>query len=90
MSLLCIETAYDADQFVYTALDHYHALEFSSVSSSEYFMKAGLYVGNCNHGQFNSVWGDTDVAVSPVNWFLSRGSLVKGTRVSISYLLCRI
>ena len=79
VNLLCIETSYDADQFVYTALDHYHALEFSQQASLQYFMKAGLYVGHANHGQFNSEWGDTDVALSPTNWFLSRGSLVKRT-----------
>jgi len=55
-----IQGAHDMDMTSYHGAIQYQRTFFSD---DNFHVKAGLYVNQANHGQFNTVWGDNDVGI---------------------------
>ena len=60
--------AHDADVSKYYGLRQFQRVTFTDPESE--FIKAGLYIYQANHGQFNSVWGNRDYGL-PLGQFLN-------------------
>ncbi len=69
-----IQGANDADVSSFMGSRQWDHVRFNGNSD---FFKAELYIYRANHGQFNTVWGRTDVG-APNNWFLNLRPLLKG------------
>jgi hypothetical protein len=69
-----IQGANDADVSSFMGSRQWDHVKFSGTGS---FFKSELYIYRANHGQFNTVWGRTDVG-APSNWFLDLRPLLKG------------
>lgn len=74
VNYLLIHGSHDSDVSFFAGHRPYHRIKFTDV---QYWVKAGLYVYRANHGQFNTVWGDTDVG-PPFSLFLNRYALLSG------------
>ncbi len=55
-----IQGAHDMDMTSFHGAIQYRRTLFSD---DQFHVKAGLYVNQANHGQFNTVWGDNDVGI---------------------------
>ncbi len=69
-----IQGANDADVSSFMGSRQWDHVRFSGNGS---FFKSELYIYRANHGQFNTVWGRTDVG-APDNWFLNLHPLLSG------------
>jgi dienelactone hydrolase len=69
-----IQGANDADVSSFMGSRQWDHVVFQPHSD---FFKAELYIYRANHGQFNTVWGRTDLG-APNNWFLNLHPLLKG------------
>ncbi len=69
-----IQGANDADVSSFMGSRQWDHVRFTGNGS---FFKAELYIYRANHGQFNTVWGRTDVG-APQNWFLNLHPLLSG------------
>ncbi len=69
-----IQGSYDSDEASFFGLRQYQRVSFSDSSSA---FKAGLYVHQANHGQFNSIWGRRDAGL-PYGWFLNTAPMMSG------------
>jgi hypothetical protein len=72
LNYLTIQGAMDADLDSYLGLQQYNRIRFTD---SAYHFKAGLYILDANHGQFNSSWGMNDVGY-PQGLLLNRRVLL--------------
>jgi len=69
-----LQGANDADVSSFDGSRQWDHVRFSGTGD---FFKSELYIYRANHGQFNTVWGRTDIG-GPNNWFLNLHSLMKG------------
>ncbi|MFT6969883.1 MAG: hypothetical protein ACJAXX_000446 [Roseivirga sp.] len=69
-----IQGAYDADEASFFGLRQYQRI---TNNDSLERIKAGLYVHQANHGQFNSIWGRNDFGGTS-GWFLNTAPLLQG------------
>ncbi|TDQ16458.1 chlorophyllase-like protein [Algoriphagus boseongensis] len=72
VSYLGIHGAQDQDVESFDGAKQYERISFTD---SLYRFKAGVYIGNANHGQFNSSWGDNDM-LATFGGVLNRGQLM--------------
>jgi len=72
ISYFTIQGAHDADLSSFMGMRQYHNTDVSGES----VFKASVYAYRANHGQFNSVWGDTDYGW-PLCLFLNRKPLLE-------------
>lgn len=66
VNYLVLQGSHDADVSSYQGMRQYNRVSFSEDFDG---FKAGVYIWNANHGQFNSVWGRTDFAPPRINFF---------------------
>jgi hypothetical protein len=69
-----IQGAYDSDEASFFGLRQYQRI---SNTDSVDRIKAGVYVHQANHGQFNSIWGRNDFGGTS-GWFLNTAPLLQG------------
>jgi hypothetical protein len=74
VNYLTIQGAHDADVSVFAGARQYNRVKFTEGGN---FFKAYIYSYRSNHGQFNTVWGDTDFGM-PLRLFLNREALMRG------------
>lgn len=74
VNYLSLQGSMDADLESYSGLAQMNRIRFTD---SVYHFKAGLYIENANHGQFNTSWGDNDVGF-PNGMLLNRRRLLSG------------
>lgn len=67
-----IQGAHDADVSSFMGMRQFHNTSFTRDS----LFKASLYIYRSNHGQFNSVWGNTDFGW-PLSLFLNKKPLLQ-------------
>ncbi|MCP5104315.1 MAG: hypothetical protein GY950_13085 [bacterium] len=65
-----IQGGHDADMHSFHGNRQYQRVRFSNNTGQNYYCKSTLYVYRANHGQFNTVWGNTDMS-APAAWFLN-------------------
>jgi dienelactone hydrolase len=75
VNYLVLHGSHDADVSTFAGHRPYHRMRFTG---DDYWVKAGLYIYRANHGQFNTVWGDTDIG-PPFHLFLNHATLLSGT-----------
>ena len=73
ISYLVLQGAHDADVYSYFGSSQYQRVGFSDPAGPQF--KAGVYIYQANHSQFNSGWGDQDRS-APLGWFLNRAPLL--------------
>ncbi|MBV9301434.1 MAG: hypothetical protein JOY62_05660 [Acidobacteriaceae bacterium] len=69
-----LQGAHDADVSSFSGSRQWDHVRFTGAGS---FFKTELYIYRANHGQFNTVWGRTDIG-APNNWFLNLHPLLSG------------
>lgn len=69
-----IQGAHDSDVSVFMGERQYNRVRFTD---GEYRFKSTLYSYRSNHGQFNTVWGDSDWG-RPMGFILNRRALLSG------------
>jgi dienelactone hydrolase len=69
-----IQGAHDSDVSIFVGERQYNRVRFTD---GEYRFKATLYSYRSNHGQFNTVWGDSDWG-RPMGFILNRKALLSG------------
>jgi dienelactone hydrolase len=69
-----IQGAHDADVSTFAGDRQFNRVRFTD---DEYWFKASLYSYRSNHGQFNTVWGDSDWG-KPMGLILNRKALLSG------------
>lgn len=72
LNYFIIHGSHDSDVSSFDGIDQYERVTFDP--GTEWF-KAAVYVYRANHGQFNTVWGDSDVGGLAAG-FLDRGALL--------------
>lgn len=77
INYLVLQGAHDADISTYSGLRQYQRVTFTDPTSE--WVKAGLYIYQANHGQFNTVWGRRDFSL-PRGWFLNTQPLLDGAQ----------
>jgi len=74
VSYLVLQGAHDADVAVFMGVRQYRRV---ALTGDSYRLKAVVYSYRSNHGQFNTVWGDTDMPF-PASLVLNRRPLLEG------------
>ena len=74
VNFLVLQGSHDSDVISFDGLDQYERVKFTD--GGDWF-KAAVYIYRANHGQFNSVWGDSDVGLLR-GGFLNRAALISG------------
>jgi hypothetical protein len=74
INYLTLQGSYDSDERSFFGIRQYQRISFSDGFDG---FKAGLYIHRANHGQFNSVWGSTDMG-PPASWLLNTEPLIDG------------
>jgi len=85
VSYLTLQGAHDADVSSFMGSRQWDHLRYTGPGP---WFKAEIYAYRANHGQFNTVWGRTDVG-EPLSWFLNLKPLMPGTeqrRISKTYI----
>jgi hypothetical protein len=72
INYLVLQGSHDADVDFFAGARTYRRVRFTD---GNYWMKSALYVHRANHGQFNTVWGRSDVG-PPLQHFLAHGALL--------------
>lgn len=72
VNYMVLQGAMDGDVNVFYGHRQYSRIRWSEGSS---FFKTALYIEGANHGQFNTTWGDSDIA-SPLNLLLNRKDML--------------
>ncbi|WP_353895513.1 alpha/beta hydrolase family protein [Glycomyces tritici] len=73
VNYLAVQGSYDADVTSFGGLDQYERVSFTGEGD---YLKAVLYAGGANHGQFNSRWGRYDVGNGIPKHFLDTEALI--------------
>lgn len=71
---LLIQGANDGDVSEFIGSNQYNRVKFDD---EKYHFKSSLYIYGANHGQFNTVWGDRDIA-EPFGTYLNLKPLLNG------------
>jgi hypothetical protein len=74
VNYMTIHGSYDTDVSSFYGLRQYDRVRFSD---DGFWFKVGIYVHRANHGQFNTVWGRTDMS-PPLSWLLNLRPLLSG------------
>jgi dienelactone hydrolase len=74
INYLVLQGSHDSDVATYSGLRQYQRLQFSEPGD---WFKAGLYIYRANHGQFNTVWGNSDLSW-PRRLYLNTEALLSG------------
>ncbi|MEK6478974.1 hypothetical protein WJR50_15615 [Catalinimonas sp. 4WD22] len=74
VNYLSLQGSYDSDEISFWGMRTYRRLAFAD--SSNYF-KAGVYLHQANHGQFNASWGRADFG-APAKWLLNTEPMLSG------------
>jgi len=74
INYLVLQGAHDSDVSIFLGIRQYQRLKFTD---EQYWFKSALYIYRANHGQFNTVWGRTDIS-TPGSWLLNLKPLLKG------------
>ncbi|MCP4658177.1 MAG: hypothetical protein GY856_22425 [bacterium] len=74
VSYLVLQGGHDADVSAFMGARQLRRVKFTD---GDYHFKAGLYAYRANHGQFNTVWGDSDFGW-PLGLLLNRRPLLDG------------
>jgi dienelactone hydrolase len=85
VSYLTLQGANDADVSEFMGSLQWEHVRYSKPGP---WFKAEIYAYGANHGQFNTVWGRTDVG-EPLSWFLNLKPLMPGAeqrRISKTYI----
>lgn len=85
VSYLTLQGAYDADVSSFDGSRQWDHVRFTQPGP---WFKAEIYAYRCNHGQFNTVWGNDD-AGKPFGWLLNLKPLMPGEeqrRISKTYI----
>ncbi len=85
INYLTLEGTHDIDQAnTFEALRQMNAVEFtldsrmnSAASSGEFMLKTAVHVYRANHGQWNTVWADSDIGPAG-SWLIDRDVLLRG------------
>ena len=75
VNYLTLAGAHDADVSTFTGLRQYNRISFSGPQGG--YFKAGLYIYQANHGQFNTSWGRRDDTL-PLSYVLNTKPLMPG------------
>lgn len=73
---LLLHGSHDADVTAFAGDRQFGRLSFDP-EPDRFYMKASLYIGGANHGQFNEDWGRRDIPY-PAAWLLDGGNLLSG------------
>lgn len=84
VNYLALQGSMDADLDSYMGLHQFNRIRFSD---SDYYFKAGLYILNANHGQFNTSWGANDAGY-PNGLLLNRRVLLGAEAQEQAALVC--
>jgi dienelactone hydrolase len=85
LSYLTLQGAHDADVSSFLGSRQWDHVKFTQPGP---WFKAEIYAYRANHGQFNTVWGNTD-AGPPLSWLLNLKPLMPGDeqrRISKTYI----
>ncbi|MFC2157759.1 hypothetical protein ACFLT9_07985 [Acidobacteriota bacterium] len=74
VNYLTLQGAHDADVSVFMGARQYERVKFTD--GRDWF-KASIYTYRSNHGQFNTIWGDSDFGM-PLSLFLNKKALLNG------------
>ncbi len=74
VNYLVVQGAHDSDVSIFAGDRQYNRVRFTD---DGYWFKASLYSYRSNHGQFNTVWGDSDWG-RPMGVILNREPLLSG------------
>lgn len=74
VNYLLLQGAHDPDAFFFMGVRQYNRVTFND---NNYWFKTILYSYRSNHGQFNTVWGDTDYGM-PLSLILNRKPYLTG------------
>jgi dienelactone hydrolase len=74
INFLLLHGSHDSDVSSFSGDKQYKRIAFSG---EDYYLKTSLYIYRANHGQFNTVWGDTDSG-PPYGNLLNRAELISG------------
>ena len=74
VNYLTLQGAHDSDVSTFHGIRQWARVRFTDGGEH---VKAAVYIYRANHGQFNTVWGDSDVGF-PMGLFLDRRSLLAG------------
>jgi len=74
VNYLVLQGSHDSDVSLFLGIRQYQRLKFTD---EQYWFKSALYIYRANHGQFNTVWGRTDIS-APFSWLLNLRPLLKG------------
>jgi dienelactone hydrolase len=74
VNFLTLQGAHDSDVSIFAGARQYNRVRFTDLG---YWFKATLYSYRSNHGQFNTVWGDSDWG-RPMGFVLNRKALLTG------------
>ncbi|XEC92529.1 alpha/beta hydrolase family protein [Paenibacillus tarimensis] len=74
INYLTLHGAKDSDVTTFDGDRQYDRVSFSR-NSADYYFKSSLYIGNANHGQFNSSWGQIDIKL-PLRWLMNTAELL--------------
>lgn len=74
INFLLLHGSHDSDVSSFSGDKQYKRIAFSG---DDYFFKTSIYIYRANHGQFNTIWGDTDSG-PPYGNLLNRAELIPG------------
>ena len=66
INYLVLQGSHDADVSSYQGMRQFNRISFSDGFDG---FKAGVYIWGANHGQFNSIWGNTDGPSPRINFY---------------------
>lgn len=86
VSYLTLQGAHDSDVATFMGSRQWEHVRFTRPGP---WWKAEIYTYRANHGQFNTVWGRSDVGEPPLSWLLNTKPLMPGEeqrRISKTYI----
>jgi len=86
VSYLTLQGAHDADVSLFMGSRQWDHVRYTQPGP---WFKAEIYAYRANHGQFNTVWGRSDVGDGPLSWLLNVKPLLPGEeqrRISKTYI----
>jgi len=76
INYLVLQGAHDSDVSIFLGARQYNRVKFTD---NNYYFKASIYSYRSNHGQFNTVWGNTDFGW-PSSLFINKKALLSGEK----------
>ncbi|HEY0828371.1 MAG TPA: alpha/beta hydrolase [Bacilli bacterium] len=72
VNYLLLQGSQDSDVNTYSGAQQYRRTTFTG---NDYYVKASLYIDGANHGQFNTVWGNSDTSL-PTALLLNKKEII--------------